>query len=469
MSFCSRFPVALWLTCLLLLAGCATLEVGIERAPTGGGDVRATAVALATRVTVLETQVAAAPTPSPPATGLRALAYVQGGDIWVLTLPDGTPQRLTTDGRNHTPRWSPSQQWLTYYKDTELWVSRRDGTAAREVTDAGDAAWSPVADRLAYIRDEVALYLIEPVALGNTGEQGAGSELYYEVGDYDPATDTERYTLLSRPVWHPDGDHVAYTVLRLTAMPETLATDYAGLWSSEAVADGASEEHYGIDDPETNLLLVDWLPTGEGLIFWYDPDFAVTLYDGYALLQPAVYRLGDEEPQELDVTMVPQPSFVARSQASNRVVLVVGGNVWTGASQQLYLLENLTSVSWALTDDTTVAISPVFHPDGNRLAYVAAPEDSPLQDRRIWVLRETAAGVQAQQLTSDPAYRDESPRWSADGSLLLLARLDAGGQASLWLMPAEGGTPTQVVERLTPAPDPFGQEGVLDWGRLFDW
>ena len=41
---------------------------------------------------------------------LGKLAYAQGGDIWGKTLPKGEPQRLTGDGCNREPRWSPSAE-----------------------------------------------------------------------------------------------------------------------------------------------------------------------------------------------------------------------------------------------------------------------------------------------------------------------------------------------------------------------
>ena len=46
--------------------------------------------------------------------GLGKIAYIQGGDIWVKELPDGAPMRLTTDGVNGAPHWSPSGEWLTF-------------------------------------------------------------------------------------------------------------------------------------------------------------------------------------------------------------------------------------------------------------------------------------------------------------------------------------------------------------------
>jgi hypothetical protein len=51
--------------------------------------------------------------------------------------------------------------------------------------------------------------------------------------------------------------------------------------------------------------------------------------------------------------------------------------------------------------------------------------------------------------------------------------MDNDDQASLWLISVEGGEPQQVVEELTPLPDPaagwFGYYGHVDWDDLFDW
>jgi hypothetical protein len=71
----------------------------------------------------------AAPQPTPTSgVGLGKLAYVQGGDIRVKALPDGEPLRLTTDGQNREPRWSPSGEWLAFRKgDDQVWVMRADG------------------------------------------------------------------------------------------------------------------------------------------------------------------------------------------------------------------------------------------------------------------------------------------------------------------------------------------------------
>src|SRR6476661_2829502 len=88
------------------------------------------------------------PTPSPqPTTGATTtkLAYVHAGDIYVQTLPNGSPQPLTSDGTNKSPKWSPSADWLLFTAESGNFVMRSDGSARRQV---GAAFWAPSADLL---------------------------------------------------------------------------------------------------------------------------------------------------------------------------------------------------------------------------------------------------------------------------------------------------------------------------------
>lgn len=479
---------ALW----LILTGCTTFEVGIEPDTATTAELRATADALSARVATLETQIAAAPTPEPsgaeppepdldepdldepdlPDAEIEAvIAYVEGGDIWVQPVPTGEPWRLTEDGRNHTPRWSPSREWLTYSKDGEIWITRWDGTDTRPIADATEAVWSPTDDRLAYIQDEQILAVVEPAELDDTEPGELGDPIFSEEEAFDEATATISATLLFHPAWNPAGTALAYTLLRTVEVSETISITYVGLWSSAVDTDEQAVEHYGIAAPTANLLLAAWLPTGDGVLFWDDPNFAVSLGEDYRALQPALLRFDTEEPQPrpIGIEMVPAAAFAATATETASLVLVGGDGVSTLDDKRLFLVDSSTGDLQGLTDDATVAFAPALAPSGSALAYVAAPAGGELDDRRIWVLREQDDGFVARQITSDPAYRDEHPRWSADGSQVLFARLNQEGQASLWLIPAEGGAAVQVVDVLTPAPEWFGNEGTIDWGRLFDW
>ncbi len=87
---------------------------------------------------------------------LGKVAYVQAGDIWVKELPDGEARRITQDGKNDTPLWSPSGEWLAFRKGKQVWVARASGADAHQVQgdDVGQYSWSPTSDRLAYVTTE---------------------------------------------------------------------------------------------------------------------------------------------------------------------------------------------------------------------------------------------------------------------------------------------------------------------------
>lgn len=149
---------------------------------------------------------------------------------------------------------------------------------------------------------------------------------------------------------------------------------------------------------------------------------------------------------------------------------------WT--NKTLHVVVASTGESLALTLPDLAASSPAWSPDGQHIACVAMsergdvgggePARQALMGRRLWVVS-IDGQPQAERLTDDPAYRDEYPLWSANGSHILFARFNAEGQASLWLIPAAGGEPLQVVKGLTPAPEWFGYYGHIDWDDLFDW
>src|SRR5579859_6502793 len=70
--------------------------------------------------------VSSSPTPAPQSEGQAA--WITAGDVWVEDLLTSTPRRLTNDGQNASPRWSPSGTWVAFVKhDSQLWVARADG------------------------------------------------------------------------------------------------------------------------------------------------------------------------------------------------------------------------------------------------------------------------------------------------------------------------------------------------------
>ena len=100
----------------------ADLPTGTVAAPTPVAD----ATRLPTGDPAKGASGAAQPLPQ-----MGKLAFVRGGSVWTIDLPDGRPRRLTQGADDRSPRWSSSGQWLAYVGSGGAWVVRAGGQDAR--------------------------------------------------------------------------------------------------------------------------------------------------------------------------------------------------------------------------------------------------------------------------------------------------------------------------------------------------
>lgn len=479
-----------------LLFGCrGTLQVGLEQSPTPNRAPRATIAALATENSRLAVELARQATPPVPQS-LGRLAFVQGGDIWVKALPDGAAQRLTTDGRNHDPRWSPSGEWLAFRKERQVlvtlqvpcdvprprstactepvpvlqkqvWVMEADGGSAHPLYQGLSVeafAWSPTGDRIAYsVADgELQSIYADGTDMSTLVTQGSSSGNSGRLGRFS---------------WNPRGTWLAYE-WKTQAADQSVT--YEGLW--QVSADGRErQEVFNSGAPQKGeAVLAGWSPLGRNILFWKNdaPSASVndsaTLFaissdrDSSSAVPPA--RLNEQPMPASSLFIAPAPPLSSSGQRELEA-LIVGSGKTTWRNKRIELAGRV------LTPEGIAAISPAWSPDGKHLAFAALPEASEvstgeslaqeLLQRRIWTMETGGAAPHA--LAPNSAYRDERPLWSADGNHILFARIDAKGRASLWVVPSAGGTPRQLVDELTPAPDPSGYFGAIDWDYFYSW
>ena len=419
------------------------------------------------------------PRVAPMGTLQGRLAYIDKGDLFVRESLTGTSRRLTDDGKNDSPVWSPSGRWLLFQKDRAYWVIRRDGSRARELLPSERAArpvWAPNEDVVAFAdggRIEV------------MGVDGSGARTLVKGGDAESLGDL---------AWSPDGSLLLYSIRRQPASAGE--PFYDGLWLVPSQG-GRPRELYAVhgDAPQC-LTTAGWTADGTGALFQPIPSCSNSIAaDGLPLMfVPAE----GGTPHQLVGSMLGYPDFLALA-AGSRFAAVAGAGRMSWTQKRIVVGDAKSGRVLNVSPSDQAAISPAWAPDGRQLAYVAMPDKgdsaggeamrAAMMQRRLWLVRPD--GSEARHLTPNEGFRDESPHWTGDGRHILFARLNEKGEASLWVVgaddsvdaPATQANPTTPAAQAAPATlvahlDPpvteagitwFGYYGWINWSRVFDF
>jgi dipeptidyl aminopeptidase/acylaminoacyl peptidase len=380
-----------------------------------------------------------------PAASLGKVAYIAGGDVWLVDLDTAQHTRLTRDGRNSYPQWSADGRWIAYLKRDELWASDATGEEQRVSEFPVYAfAWSPSENQLAYLTSAGGLALWDA--------DGVNQSLRLADTAYS----------LPHLAWSPDGRTLAYeirgTVWGIGQVPLEEGAPLAGFVTNDSMA---------------LPNLTGWTPDGAAILAWFGPDSALYKIDGLPLcLIPG----GTGEPRCLEERVLLWPDFVSWSPLG-QLAFIGGAGRETWVNKGLSITVSDTLETRRLVDSAEQApLQPAWSPRAERIAYSAGPptpldvayerRDEALAQRRIWLVE--VANGRRRQLTGDARYRDERPLWSSNGGHILFARLSEEG-AGLWLMAEDGDDLRRVVPELTPRPDPISEYGYIDWSALWDW
>ena len=90
------------------------------------------------------------------------IAFVRNGNIYTInpqsTTPSSTVVRLTRDGHDSGPRWSPNGLQLAYLHKGNLWIMDANGSHKTRITSQAPAytdarpSWSPNGRYLAFVK-----------------------------------------------------------------------------------------------------------------------------------------------------------------------------------------------------------------------------------------------------------------------------------------------------------------------------
>jgi len=377
---------------------------------------------------------------------LGKIIHITGGDLWLLDLDTHRHTRLTHDGYNRYPRWSTDGHWIAYLKQgSTLYVMDLENQREERITDTPirEFAWSPLENRLFYLTDGVQAW---------RENKGQGSASVIGVNKYLPI-------------------HFAPNQFE-----NSIAVEVQGVYREIRMMDLDSTEELPMYKEPYSLHvphLSGWSPDGLWLLVWVGPQSSIAASEGIPLCTlPA--RGGQLKCISEKVLML--TDFVSWS-FPHQLALIAGAGRETWINKGLaWMNPEDMKLNWLVKPEEQAVSYPAWSPDGQRIVYSASPFLSPskaysqreaaLAGRRIWLM-DFVSGRRS-PLTRDERYRDERPLWSADGQHILFARISETG-ASLWLMEADGDSLQQVVDELTPRPDPLGDYGYIDWSAWYDW
>lgn len=381
-----------------------------------------------------------------------SFAYAIAGDVWILQLPDGEPQRVTEEAGWEFPHsWHPSGDRLSYINlleggDIQQRILKPDdGTSVPFPRPPGGnlwfGAWSPDGNRIAYGTQDSelrAIWLADSSG-GNTRQ-----------------LTTEGFELLPYKPWSPDGTDLLYVSSR-TGAEDVYVYPIGGDPPRQLTRDIRADR-----DPT-------WSPDGRWVAFISERGrqtdvWIVTATGGTEL------RVTDDEAEEYDLQWVPastQLAFTTRTRARGlwTVSLADGSerrltpdSIELGAYDLSYdrsLVGFQVRRGGGVTDLAVMPVSggavrtlvangsensfPRWSPDGSAVAFISNRSGND----DVWVVN--AMGGEPTQLTDWPSM-EWGLAWAADGSGVYFgSEHDASPVADLWFVPAAGGEPRRLT------------------------
>lgn len=390
-----------------------------------------------------------------PLSVLGKIAYISGGDVWVNDLDNDQTTRLTQDGYNSHPLWSPDGLQIAFLKKNQLWlmdiVSHQVMTVSE--TPVEWFQWSPSESILVYFIGNAGLYswdedqhtgrLVLPIDSGN---------------------------VLESFIWD-DKESILYTNGSIKNGMYWLAINRLN------VNDEVVEILYETSEMREIPRLASVSADGQWILYWLW-DTQVTFPEQRGLLL-CTLSVADKQNRCMDSRTIPTKDFVDWS-LENRVAFISTDLEENRYKNSLVIADSPEFIEKSLVEFMAdrLSIHPAWAPDGKFIAYSVVPKNQQkpskayeqngitICGRRIWVV--DAESKENHQITDDERYCDDFPEWSDDGKHLLFLRLD-NNNASLWLMKSNGKDLYQVIPGLTPKPDPLGKFGFINCATWWDW
>jgi len=358
------------------------------------------------------------------------IVVVRVGDGAVSTVTDST-------SLNQSPAWSSDGRWLYFVSDRD---GPRDIFAVRIGSD-GRAVGAPVR-------------LTTGLGAQSISLSADGSRLAYA-----PFTATSNIWSLPLPVGPPASSSGAVQVTAGDQIIEQPNVSRDGKWLAyHSDLTGKGQVYrialpHGTPERLTSDAYDDYAPS-------ISPDGREVAFHSWRGGSRDIYVQPLDGSPVQQVTSSPRQECVAR-WSPDGTALVFGdlnppGGIWIARRRPDRSwgtpIQRLASGYW-----------PDWSPDGRWLVY-----SHELVGGAISIL---PADSGPERMLLDPAraagVRGEVPAWSADGKTIYFKSHDARGNASIWAIPAAGGTPRLLVRVDDPSRPSYRPEIAIGGGRVF--
>jgi len=438
----------------------------------------------------------------------RHIVFDMLGNIYIIPAEGGeaTPLRMN-QAYELQPRFSPDGQWISFTSDygggDNIWVMRRDGSDARQVTREtfrlmNNASWTPDGQYLIARKHftstrslgagELWMYHVtggtgvklvgranDQQDLGQPFVSRDGRHVYYSQDVYpggffqynkDPNSQiyvVNRYDLetgeISRitggpggaisPTLSPDGKTLAF-VRRVREMSVLYLRDLeSGI--ERPIYDNLSkdqQEAWAIFGPYTNI---NWTPDNRHLIFWSKGRIhRINVQSLETTEIPFQARVHYQVAEPWTVETNPAPDTFTANVIRHAVTSPDGKMLVFNAVGYLWKKDLPGGTPVRLTSGTALEFEPAFSPDGRTLIYVTWSDTDLGAIMRLDLTRRNA---RPQAITTQKGIFRE-PAFSPDGRTIVFRREGGNGQQGfawtqnpgIYTMPATGGE-KQLVSR----------------------
>jgi dipeptidyl aminopeptidase/acylaminoacyl peptidase len=323
----------------------------------------------------------------------RRLAFVKGGDLYLVDAGGGGLQRLTrTPDAESEPCWSPDGRFLAFVRGGALWALQVDRTRLVQLTAAGgDSAaasapqWSPDGRRIAYTtRDDRGLAdLLVPNYLGDRVTTDSVKEGFPDqaVRVVETAAlwddDDSRAGLSDEPLrvvrmrlgpgkhpavgavaWSPDSRRLAILEILPDMRTRTLHVARADSGAVRSVA--TDVDSAWVDDYEWAIVdrpTLQWSPDGRWILF-------TTERSGFTHLA----RVGPDGGPVEPLTDGPWEAGWGAWMPDSRRVVVLGNRLRT-SERRLEMLDTATRRLAPLDDEPGYSTHPILGARGGLVLY----------------------------------------------------------------------------------------------------